>query len=111
MKLPQFPEDFKVLYAEGASYWWWSPDTGPEWDGTMPMEEDWPVGLMVGCEDTASHEMVAGEDFKVIWDVDGDEGRIERTGQYDSHPPTPPEQFIQFIIEEVLTEAGVYSPS
>lgn len=104
MKTPQFPQDFKVLYAEGASYWWWSPDTGYDWDGTMPIGvplEDWPVGLMIGHEDSASHELVGGEQFVVIWDGERD-SRVEFTAMYAN------DDDVNVIIDQVLDEAGVF---
>lgn len=67
---PKFPDDFRVLHADGgASYWAWHPDMPPDYDGTWPVGEDpppWAGGLHVSTADGPSAEL-DGE-LIVVWE-------------------------------------------
>lgn len=106
MSLPSFPSDFRVLHTEGASYWWWSPHTGPDWDGTMPVGMLFPEGLMIGNIAHDSTELITGEEFIVQW-TDAECSPTEaRTAVYEGEQAQ-----VNDLVRIVLARAGVLSPS
>lgn len=99
--LPKFPEDFRVLYTEGASYWWWSPREPEGFDGTVPVGDPFPPGLVIGDEETSSHELVDGSSLLVAW-MDADMNPIAvETSEYRDHDQ------VNTLIRHVLAEADV----
>lgn len=106
MNKPSFPSDFRVLHTEGASYWWWSPHTGPDYDGTMPIGEPFPEGLMIGNVEHDSTELKDGEEFVVQW-MDAECSPTEaRTAVFEGELGQ-----VNDVISIILTRAGVLSPS
>lgn len=72
MKTPVWPDNFKQLFSEGASYWWWSNETGPDYDGTWPIHRDPPKGLMVTCAEAEDPSEWVGETVTVSWEYGPD---------------------------------------
>lgn len=93
---PVWPTDFRLLHADGgAGYWWWSPETGPEYDGTWPTGTEPPSGLMVtstSLEDEGIAEVRHMDAVCISWEYG---------------PETESGPWTQFVYEEDEPEYGV----
>lgn len=101
MTNPVWPTDFRRLYSEGATYWWWSPDTGPGYDGTWPVGTEPPSGLMVTCAeapDEEDPETWYGEEVAVSWEY----GPESESGPYVTGTPADAVG-IQIMIDGVMS--------
>lgn len=99
--MPKFPDDFRVLGADGgASYWWWSPETGPDYDGTWPMGTEPPSGLMISSEESVQAELGLDEWYVVSWEFgpETESGPYRRVGYPDLVGS------IQKAVDEVMAE-------
>ena len=109
MRTPVFPDDFRVLSADGgASYWWYSPHTDDSYDGTWPADEDPPQGLMISDEETTSHEFRDGETFVVSWEYgpETESGPWEER-VYDQYDPGCVQRAVAEVMRQVREERDV----
>lgn len=99
---PVFPDDFRVLVAEGgASYWWWSPFTDDSYDGTWAIDEEPPSGLMIGCPEIASDVLRRWGVAVVSWEF----GPETESGPFRDHIPVAPGlSAVQQAIADVMRE-------